>query len=213
MGEIDWRAPHVREARRIHGGIMELALQGEAEVPIEQPKPRKVWRWESIGGLALINGYRLGAELGVSSGRFTWHLCGWMHDMHMIAVDLWEGKPKSEIEGSETYEGRDHEAFYQRFKQVCAEYFPGRVHIRRMDTVEAAKTVTDGSLDFVFIDADHTEAGCARDIDAWYPKIRRGGLISGHDINWDSVRRAVESRFGGEYDVFPSDNVWWKFVL
>jgi len=132
--------------------------------------------------------------------------------MHMIAVDLWKGNPPSDVEGSETYGDRDHEQYYAQFSEVAEKYFPGRIHIRRMTTLNAARMVVDGSLDFVFIDADHTEAGCGADIDAWYPKIRRGGLISGHDYNWPSVRRAVEARFGSEIEVFESDNVWWKFI-
>lgn len=133
--------------------------------------------------------------------------------MHMTAVDLWTGQPERDVEGAETYEGRGHEAFYQQFKEISEKFFPGRISIRRMSTLEAAKTVQDGELDFVFIDADHTEEGCGADIDAWWPKIRRGGLIALHDINWPSVRRAVEKRFGNEFDVFESDNVAWKFVL
>ena len=192
---------------------MGVALQRQEEVESGvDAQPRKIWRWESIGGLCLINGYRYGAELGVSGGRFTFFLCGIMQDMKMIAVDLWQGMPQRDVDGAETYEGRGHEQFYEQFKHISETYFPGRVLIRRMDTVEAAKTVPDGILDLVFIDADHTEAGCSADIDAWYPKIRRGGLICGHDYNWPSVRRAVESRFGSEIDVFPSDNVWWKFI-
>lgn len=131
--------------------------------------------------------------------------------MQMIAVDLWQGMPKSDAEGAETYEARDHEQYYRQFKEISEKLFPGRISIRRMSTNDAAKTVTDDYLDFVFIDADHTEAGCGSDIDNWFPKVRRGGLISGHDINWPSVRRAVEARFGSQYNVHESDNVWWMF--
>jgi hypothetical protein len=165
-----------------------------------------VWRWQVIAGLCLINGYRKGAELGVSHGRFTSYLCSAMPDMHMTAVDLWQTMPDTGAPGSETYAERPHDEVYRRFVAHCDKHFPGRVTVIRSDTVEAAQWVEDGSLDFVFIDADHTYEGCKRDICAWLPKVRKGGLISGHDYNWPSVRQAVDEFF------IPSvagDNVWF----
>jgi hypothetical protein len=41
--------------------------------------------------------------------------------------------------------------------------------------------VAPKSLDFVFIDADHGYEGCLRDLRAWYPKVKPGGIFSGHD--------------------------------
>ena len=45
----------------------------------------------------------------------------------------------------------------------------------------AARHVEDDSLDLVFIDADHTAAWVQKDLDAWVPKVRPGGVIAGHD--------------------------------
>ena len=50
----------------------------------------------------------------------------------------------------------------------------------------------DCSLDIVYIDADHTR--CAEDIAAWWPKMRAGGWLTGHDYTmnpWITVREAV----------------------
>ncbi len=52
----------------------------------------------------------------------------------------------------------------------------------RKTSVEAAKDFEDGSLDAVYIDAEHDEASVREDIKAWYPKIKRGGVLSGHDF-------------------------------
>jgi hypothetical protein len=64
----------------------------------------------------------------------------------------------------------------------------------------------------VFIDADHTHRGVEADIRAWWPKIRRGGMLLGHDFQpaFPGVQRAVTERFGVP-QVF-ADNVWgvWK---
>jgi SAM-dependent methyltransferase len=63
---------------------------------------------------------------------------------------------------------------------------------------DAAEKYTDGSLDFVYIDADHHYAAVKRDITAWLPKVRPGGIIAGHDFcNFPDfgVIKAVLERF------------------
>jgi len=129
--------------------------------------------------------------------------------MRMTCVDRWAVGEPSERELSETYTGWDHEGNYQRFKGFAAEHFPGRVKIIRTSTAEAAKIVPDGSLDFVFIDADHTYEGCIEDIRAWTPKVRKGGLICGHDLNWPTVYRAVRETGPAS---LASDNVWLRYA-
>ena len=62
------------------------------------------------------------------------------------------------------------------------------------DSAQAANRYADGSLDFVFIDADHTADAVSRDLAAWWPKVRPGGFLGGHDIDESGVNLAV-SRF------------------
>lgn len=67
-----------------------------------------------------------------------------------------------------------------------------------MSSIAAAHLYDDASLDFVFIDADHSYYAVAQDIDAWRPKVRSGGLLAGHDFcNWPGfgVIEAVSERF------------------
>ena len=51
------------------------------------------------------------------------------------------------------------------------------------------------SLDFVYIDARHDYDGCLEDIVAWYPKLKKGGLIAGHDFIPDQIKEK-EGAFG-----------------
>ena len=166
----------------------------------------KIWRWEVITGLCLINGFRIGAELGVSGGRFTSFLLGRIPDAQMIAVDLWDAQEPREEEGTETYADHNLPGKYEYLKETWGQYFPGRFKMLRMSTLEAAKQVADGSLDFIFIDADHSYSGCKGDIEAWAPKVRKGGLIAGHDYNWHTVRRAVDEKYAKV--MVYADNVW-----
>ncbi len=55
-----------------------------------------------------------------------------------------------------------------------------------------ASQVEDHSLDFAFIDADHIEPAVRKDIEAWRPKVKEGGMLLGHDVHLPSVRKAVD---------------------
>jgi predicted O-methyltransferase YrrM len=64
----------------------------------------------------------------------------------------------------------------------------------RMSSVEASNLYENESLDFVFIDAGHEYEDVKNDIITWLPKIKKGGILAGHDFNNDSpgVVRAVK---------------------
>ena len=176
------------------------------------PGKQGIKRWETIAGIALVNGYCRGAELGVSWGRFSTFLCSRVPNMNMLAVDLWGPQPENVGRpGAEAYDNEKywpHEKKFQTLKDHIAQYFPGRIKLMRMLTNDAAKLVDDESLDFVFIDADHSYEGCAADIANWTPKVRQGGLVSGHDINWPTVLKAVKE--SGDF-ITASDNVWLRY--
>ena len=59
------------------------------------------------------------------------------------------------------------------------------------------KNFEDDSIDFLFIDGDHRYEGVKRDLQLWFPKIKNGGIISGHDYDEPScgVRKAVDEYF------------------
>jgi predicted O-methyltransferase YrrM len=68
-----------------------------------------------------------------------------------------------------------------------------------MTTNEASKLFEDGSLDGVFIDADHSYEAVKQDIQNWLPKIRVGGILAGHDYNstFQEVMKAVNELLHG----------------
>jgi len=63
-------------------------------------------------------------------------------------------------------------------KKLLADY---PVDFIQADSALAASKFADGSIDCVYIDADHSYEGIKRDFEAWYPKVRSGGIVSGHD--------------------------------
>jgi predicted O-methyltransferase YrrM len=73
-------------------------------------------------------------------------------------------------------------------------------------SVEAAKNFQDESLDFVFIDANHEYESIKEDIKAWLPKVKKGGILGGHDYA-DGVKKAVDEM--NFKDLFLYENTSW----
>lgn len=57
----------------------------------------------------------------------------------------------------------------------------GKVEILRGDSIDMAKEIKDDSLDFIYIDARHDYMGVMADFHAYWPKLKSGGIFSGHD--------------------------------
>lgn len=140
--------------------------------------------------LVNANGWKRGAEIGVLKGKTLFALLGNCPGLSMIGVDQWRTLPLRPSENAETYVDFDMESL-AALVAATAENFGARCTIIREDSVAAALAVEDGSLDFVFIDGDHTADGVARDIRAWAPKVKPAGMVLGHDISWTTVRATV----------------------
>jgi len=62
-----------------------------------------------------------------------------------------------------------------------------RCHMLRCFSEDAIEFFDDESLDFVYIDANHRYDFVKRDLEMWFPKVRKGGIFAGHDyfrMNW-----------------------------
>jgi predicted O-methyltransferase YrrM len=88
------------------------------------------------------------------------------------------------------------------------------VKVVQRASVEAAKAYVDGGVDVVFIDADHSYEAVRADSAAWWPKLKPGGIMAGHDIHtYDSVWRAVHDEFKIQnaklkVEVIGNQNIW-----
>jgi len=123
-----------------------------------------------------LNG--LGVEVGVFRGEFAECLLSSWHGRELLVVDPWKHLPDYLDSWNLPDEGM--EANYHKTLQRLHR-FSGRFRALRMRSLEAAKTVPNSSLDFIYIDANHSYGHVRDDLHAWYPKLRDGGLMSGHD--------------------------------
>ena len=93
-------------------------------------------------------------------------------------VDVWRALPNEEYD--DYTNNRGHIDAYSE-SMLAVEGFEDRAFMLRMKGDDAAELFPDGSLDFVYIDANHNYESVKSDIECWYPKVKYGGLLLGHD--------------------------------
>lgn len=134
-----------------------------------------------------------GAEVGVWKGRHAQFLCAEVPDLTLHAVDSWD--TYAEYDEQKNDASRMAAAFLEAQQRLR----PYRCTVVRMPSVRAAATIPAGSLDFVYIDANHRADYVTADLEAWQPTVRPGGLVSGHDYierpekKFIEVKRAVDA--------------------
>ena len=157
-----------------------------------------------------------GAEIGVFAGELSERLLAAREDLKLHLVDSWGDYDPTLAESGDyhaTLSDSAQEKYFTRTRQAVSS-FNGRAVIHRAKSVAAAQKAPD-SLDFVFIDADHSYEGCRGDIEAWKPKLRPGGLLCGHDYDnsefpqW-GVKRAVDEYVtANDLNLELGDNFTW----
>lgn len=147
--------------------------------PLPYQSPRHRAYRNILGDIFNKAGYKVGAEIGVQHGRFAQVLCARIPGLKLHCIDPWLAY--SEIRGTQL----DFEQTYAIAKKTLAPY---DVDFWRMASLEAVSIFDDGELDFVYIDGFHQFDWVMRDIIEWSSKVRKGGIISGHDyyLNVDS---------------------------
>ncbi len=158
-----------------------------------------------LSWLVQERGWLCGAEIGVLKGKTLFALLDANPALSMIGVDQWQRLPLRKDENAETYADFDMAALGKAVKAKATKY-GDRCRIIEADSAQAAKYVDVFSLDFVFIDGDHTEAGVERDIRAWLYAVRPGGMLLGHDCHWSTVRRVIDRLCPGWVDY--GEAVW-----
>jgi len=138
----------------------------------------------------------IGAEIGVEQGAFSEIICQVPGVTQLYSIDAWKA-----------YRGyRDHtrQSKLDRLYAIATQRLaPYNCVIIRKFSLDAARDFVDGSLDFVYIDANHDYQHVSEDLAAWTQKIKPGGIVGGHDY----IRRKGQKQF---YAVIPAVNNFVK---
>lgn len=122
-------------------------------------------------------GFKVGVEIGVQRGSFTRRLLRVGLEVH--AVDPWLSY--REYHAFTGYQNHQNRVFEAAKKNLAPWIESGKCHIIRKKSMEAIEDFENESLDFVYIDGHHGFKFVTEDIWGWSHKVKKGGIISGHD--------------------------------
>jgi hypothetical protein len=172
-------------------------VEGVANKILEE-KGRNQYRDRFFPELCKRMGYSIGAEIGVDKGGFSHHLLS-RGEMDMLyCVDPWiddfgSGHQKGYFDPNGTNRMDECAAHLKEFVELK------KVELVKATGLEASVEIPDGYLDYVYLDGDHSLEGIFYDIYAWAPKVRTGGVISGHDYK-NGPKSGMKDYWGGHLD-------------
>lgn len=116
-------------------------------------------------------------EIGVAEGQFSRDILNWPNIKKLYSIDSWKTLNQKGDGGSEqTW----HDANYVNTVKLLTPFGERSVILKQMSSA-AVFNFEDNSIDFIHLDGDHSYDGVLSDLIAWYPKMKSGSVISGHD--------------------------------
>jgi hypothetical protein len=155
-----------------------LGIEYSLYRPLESGKPSSRAMLEECMGKA---GLKVGAEIGVWNGDHALKMFGNIPDLKLYCVDPW-----APFNQEREYKQEEMDMVYN---EATARLSHCNVDIMRMPSLQAAQLFEDQSLDFIHIDGCHYFNDVMLDMLLWIPKVRPGGIVSGHDFH--TVNRCV----------------------
>lgn len=137
-------------------------------------------------------------EIGCHQGRST----------AFMALEILRSGKKIKLDACDIWTDSWDQVFLNNMAKVGVKKIITPVH---MASAEAAKNYNDYSLDFIFIDADHSYKAVLQDLECWYSKLKSDRFIAGHDFkhsHYPGVEKAVEEFFCGKAEQYGS---CWRF--
>jgi cephalosporin hydroxylase len=178
-------------------------LQGNVREKIHEYAPfsvlgwfddkQKAWYQREVGQIQ--NG--IVVEIGVYGGASLLSIADICKDNHntLFGVDPWELVKTSngiDITGERLIQTKDKmKKIRLNLEKTIAGLGHNHITLKKGFSIDVACEFTDKSLDFVFIDGDHSYDSAWSDIRAWYPKVKIGHTLAGHDFGDPEVSRAV----------------------
>lgn len=177
-------------------------------------------RWDFLATLMVELGFKSFVEVGCKEGRTTGFILKNVPDSKVLAIDPWMPQEASADPTKETYEQWDFDKIRLQFQENTSHavgdasvYSKDRLTFLRHTSEWAANACPSlfNPADLVFIDALHDYEHVMQDISLWWPKVRAGGVLAGHDFNhkWPGVERAVADHFSLIDVGVGFDSVWF----
>lgn len=139
----------------------------------------------------------VGCELGVFAGEFAEFLYRTIRPQSLYLIDGWDLCGESLFCADQNGNGGCNLNAKLLYNLVLNR-FSGRttVHILKGWTHEKILEIPDSTLDWIYIDADHSYEGCLRDLELSLQKLKPNGLIMGHDYEINKAKCKPDWKFG-----------------
>jgi hypothetical protein len=150
----------------------------------------------------------IGCWMGQSIIHFAQRCQDLGKDMKIFVVDTFRGEEGQtmHIPIVEAHGGSVLDTFKSNIKAAGVEEM---ITIIQSDSAEAAVQFEDFSVDALYVDAAHEYEPVCNDLEAWIPKVKKGGILSGHDYQHEPVKRAVdEAMERNGWTINTIGNVW-----
>ena len=167
-----------------------------------------------LGGMLRARGLTgHGVELGVRDGRFTATLLrGWRQADSFVQVDAW--RPLGDGAGTERAGDsaqRDSAETHARHRQRAKAVLDAAVALGYAKSGEQCANRTEDCadlypndyFDFVYVDASHDRIDVLMDLHLWWPKVKNGGVMAGHDYTLHREPAPHAWAYGA-----PDDDAW-----
>lgn len=158
----------------------------------------------------LVGKYDLvGIEIGVDSGENSRRILTNLSIKRLYLIDPWCGYEG--LDGHGVIGDNDNADKCLAHTEKIMEPFGGKSVIIKAKSEEVVDTFQNNFFDFIYIDGNHRYEWVIKDIRNYYPKVKVGGQLAGHDMKpgEPGVQKAVEEYFGGDYKHGPNQWDWW----
>jgi hypothetical protein len=150
----------------------------------------------------------IGVEVGTFEGYNATNIIKYCSFDKLYLIDPY--RPYEDIVGGlGDFDLKTWDALYQKVLSRVGD----KAEIIRKPSLDAVKDFKDLSLDFVYLDGDHSGDNVLKEILTWLPKLKIGGVLGGHDIKEGGVLQAVTEWNipNPEYDekIITEANDWW----
>jgi len=151
----------------------------------------------------------VGAEIGVCLAASTEHFMKnvpnivkyYAIDSYPTYID-WNGADFNE----------ERQSLMKQYAFDALQPYKDKIEFVYKDSVEFAQTIGDETLDFIFIDGDHSYEGFLKDLQTYFTKIKVGGIVSGDDITLNAINEGLKEFFKDKNVEIKTNNKMWYLV-
>lgn len=185
----------------------------------------EIYKREQLGDYLEINNYDgYGIEIGVQSGYFSEQIFSkWKKCKKFYMVDAWEQQNSEIYFDAANFPNDIQNNIYNECKSRFQKFESDKYEMIKKYSVDASKVFEDNYFDFIYIDANHSYESTLEDIISWYPKLKKNGIISGHDyFDEPNIKFGVKSAvdlFFKENNIYrtehdsPENNNRWSWIV